>query len=151
MLTRLSHQELTLLVFVLDGGPTAKTDNSAEPSCEEACPVVEHFEQLFDHGAIPHEKQLSRHLSDHLRQGLAECGYLDVMGAVNTRGEKEISAEDLARLEQMNERLRSWSCEIKLEEADRRLLARSLTRLPCSAWISMPRTLWRLKKKLKVN
>jgi hypothetical protein len=147
VLTRLSHQELTLLVFVLDGGPSAKTDDS-QPSCEEACPVVEHFEQLFDHGAIPHEKQLSRHLSDHLRQGLAECGYLDVMGALT---EKEVRSEDLAKLEQMNERLKSWSCEIKLEEADRRLLAESLARLPRSAWISMPRTLWRLKKKLKVS
>lgn len=135
---------------MLDGGPSAKMDDS-QPSCEEACPVVEHFEQLFDRGAIPHEKQLSRHLSDHLRQGLAECGYLDVMGAAHTASEKEISAQDRAKLEQVNERLRSWSCEIQLEEADRRLLAESLARLPRSAWISMPRTLWRLKKKLKVN
>jgi hypothetical protein len=147
MMTQLSHQELSLLLFALEGAEAAAVAGSAaEPSCEEACPVVDHLEEMF--GAMSPEKRLISHLNNHLREAMMECGYLEVMEKIK-EPEQAISADDRARIQQLNERLKAWSCEIKLEEGERELLNRAFARFPRAAWVSMPRTLWRLRKKLR--
>jgi hypothetical protein len=143
----LSHQELSLLLFALEGDAAQATDRA--PSCEEACPVVENLEELFGAHTLPHEKQLARHLANHLREALVESGMFELMGAGATDGVREASVEGQAKLREINERLRQWRCQIKLGEPDKRMLSEAMSRLPRSAWISMPRTIWRLKKKLK--
>jgi hypothetical protein len=141
-----SHQELSLLLFVLEGAEAAPASESP-PSCEESCPIVEGLEELFGDSALSHEKQLARHLGNHLREALVECGMFELMGAAGDR--RALSADEQARLHEINRRLKEWRCEVKLIVPDRKLLGRAMSRLPRSAWISMPRTLWRLKKKLK--
>lgn len=146
----LSHRELSLLLFVLEGGEAASAPES-EPSCEESCPVVENLEELFSGHALSHEKQLARHLGNHLREALVECGMFELMGAGAAEVQGAPSPEEQARLREISERLKRWRCEIKLAEPDRKMLSEAITRLPRSAWFSMPRTLWRLKKKLKAG
>ena len=143
-----SHQELSLLLFVLEGGETAPPSESP-PSCEESCPIVENIEELFGDHALSHEKQLARHLGNHLREALVECGMFELMGAAEAH--RTPSAEEQAKLREISERLKQWRCEIRLGEPDRRALGEAISRLPRSAWISMPRTLWRLRKKLKAS
>ena len=148
MATDLTHQELSLLVFALEG--TASHDGSgSSASCEEACPVADHFEELFAGDAIPPEKKLVRHLNNHLREALLECGMLDVIGAVEHGGAQSLSPEKQVNLQRMNARLSEWRCEVSIDPAERRILYEALSRLPRSAWLSMPRTMWRLRKKLK--
>ncbi|HVF90672.1 MAG TPA: hypothetical protein VNH22_11440, partial [Blastocatellia bacterium] len=60
-LTEFSHQELCLLMFALEGGEASGQSGPGEPSCEEACPVVENLEQALG-GRLPPEKHLARHL-----------------------------------------------------------------------------------------
>jgi hypothetical protein len=144
----LSHQELSLLLFVLEGGETASAHES-EPSCEESCPIVENLEELFSSHTLSHEKQLARHLGNHLREALVECGMFELMGAGAAEARRMPSPEEQAKLREINERLKQWRCEIKLADPDRKMLSEAVSRLPRSAWFSMPRTLWRLKKKLK--
>jgi hypothetical protein len=146
----LSHQELSLLLFVLEGGQTASTSESP-PSCEESCPIVENLEELFSSQTISHEKQLARHLGNHLREAMVECGMFELMGAGAAGAERAPSPEEQAKLREINERLKQWRCEIKLGELDRKMLNEAVSRLPRSAWLSMPRTLWRLKRKLKTS
>ena len=143
----LSHQELSLLLFALEGDAATAP---AAPSCEDACPIVENLDQLFGNNTIPHEKQLARHLGNHLREALIECGMFELMRAGQPAA-AEMSVEDQAKLREINERLKEWRCEIKLAELDRKALADAMSRLPRSAWISMPRTLWRLRRKLKAS
>jgi hypothetical protein len=149
--TEFTHQELTLLLFALDGGAARAASFSESPSCEESCPVVEELDDLFGGGALPPEKRLARHLSNHLREGLIECGMFELIGARGTAGSQQLSSEDRAKMQRANERLRVWQCEIKLDAADLGLLRESLASLPRSAWIAMPRTMWRLRKKLKAR
>jgi len=149
--TEFSHQELTLLLFALDGGAARAAPPSESPSCEESCPVVEELDDLFGGGTLPREKRLARHLNNHLREGLIECGMFELIGARQTAGPEQLSSEDRAKMQRANERLRVWQCEIKLDAADRGLLRESLASLPRSAWIAMPRTMWRLRKKLKTR
>ena len=144
-----SHQELSLLLFALEGETAAASESS--PSCEEACPIVENLDELFGTQTLPHEKQLARHLGNHLREALIECGMFELMGAQTSSAPRELSAEEQAKLREINERLKQWRCEVKLAEPDRKMLTRAMSRLPRTAWISMPRTLWRLKKKLKAE
>lgn len=146
----LSHQELSLLLFVLEGGEAAPGSESP-PSCEESCPIVENLDELFGNDKLSHEKQLARHLGNHLREALVECGMFELMGMGAAGAQRALSPEDQAKLREINERLTGWRCEIKLGDADRRLLNEAMSCLPRSAWISMPRTLWRLKKKLKAS
>jgi hypothetical protein len=148
MMTQLSHQELSLLLFALEGAEAkaAAVTTAAEPSCEEACPVVDHLEEMF--GKQSPEKRLISHLNNHLREGMLECGYLEVMDKIKDPGQT-ISADDRLRLDQLNERLKGWHCEIKFDEAERELLNKAFARFPRAAWVSMPRTLWRLRKKLR--
>ena|SRR5215208_2342425 len=142
-----SHQELSLLLFALEGDTATA---SASPSCEEACPIVENLDELFGNHTLPREKQLARHLGNHLREALVECGMFELMGAGQPAA-LEMSVEDQAKLRVINERLKEWRCEIKLAEPDRKALTDAMSRLPRSAWISMPRTLWRLRRKLKAS
>jgi hypothetical protein len=106
---------------------------------------------MFGTGALPHEKQLARHLGNHLREALVECGMFELMGAANGSAARELSVEEQAKLREINERLKGWRCEIKLAEPDRKMLTDAMSRLPRAAWISMPRTLWRLRRKLKAS
>jgi hypothetical protein len=144
-----SHQELSLLLFALEG--ETATASESPPSCEEACPIVENLDEMFGTGALPHEKQLARHLGNHLREALVECGMFELMGAANGSAARELSVEEQAKLREINERLKGWRCEIKLAEPDRKMLTDAMSRLPRAAWISMPRTLWRLRRKLKAS
>ena len=147
MLTEFSHKELSLLLFSLEGAAAASREPQA-PSCEEACPVVEDLEDLFGAGGLPHEKKLARHLNNHLREGLVECGMFEVLALGPVQS---FSDEQQSRLKQANAQLENWSCKIELAADDRELLRAALTRLPGSAWATMPRTLWRLRKKLKAR
>ena len=150
MATELSHQELSLLLFALEG-PHRRQGPESSPSCEEACPVTSHFEELFAAGSISPEKQLVRHLNNHLREALLECGMLELMGAVEHGPPLTLSPEDQANLQRMNHRLSKWSCKVNIGSSERRMLYEAIARLPRSAWMSMPRTLWRLRKKLKAS
>jgi hypothetical protein len=144
-LTEFSHQELCLLMFALEGG-TPGEGGPGEPSCEEACPLVENLEQALGGRRLPPEKHLAQHLNNHLREGMLECGMLDFVGQGAGPAPPE---EEKAKMLEVGERLKSWTCSIKLEEAERRLLLDAFSRLPRSAWLSMPRQMWRLRKKLR--
>jgi hypothetical protein len=141
-----SHQELTLALFALEGGEPGRLAEEACSPDDDACPLVERIGDLFEHTLAP-EKRLSRHLDKHLRQSWVECGLLDALGPADESG--RTSTEEATALSELNQRLREWRCEIQLEDAERLDLSRALSRLPRSAWVTMPRTLWRLKRKLK--
>lgn len=140
-----SHYEISLLLFALQGGDAAPMPDASK--CEEACPVVESVEELLCGGTLDREQQLVRHLNNHLREALIECGMFEFMASRPPDG--PLSLEDQMQLEQANGRLMRWSCEIKLDNEDRGLLLESLSRLPRSSWITMPRTMWRLRRTLK--
>lgn len=132
-----SHQELSFLLYALEReihGDAVLTPNSTS-SCEEDCPIVESLNRYDS----PPEKRLARHLSDHLRAGWIECGLLDL---------RETQQDD-GRVLQVNQRLKAWNCEMVIDGADRNALKTALSRLPRSVWLTMPRTLWRLKRKLR--
>jgi len=120
-------------------------------SCEEACPVVESIEELLCGGQLDPRQQVIRHLNNHLREAMIECGMFELMAAARPGEAGAPSAEDPVKLQQIHGRLALWTCEIKLDEAERRVLHESLSRLPRSSWVMMPRTLWRLRKKLRVK
>jgi hypothetical protein len=145
--TTLSHNEISLLIFALQGGVAAPVPDA--DSCEEACPVVESVEELLCGGTIDPQQQLVRHLNNHLREGLIESGMFELMAAARPGQAQPASVDDPVKLQQVHARLAEWRCQIKLDEADRRLLHESLSRLPHSSWITMPRTMWRLRNKLK--
>jgi len=142
-----SHNDLALLLFALQGGESAAMPDTS--SCEEACPVVESVEELLCGGQLDPREQLVRHLNNHLREALIECGMFEMMAAGRFDPASQISAQESIKLEQINQRLASWTCEIKLAAADRSLLRESLLKLPRASRLMMPRTMWRLKKKLK--
>lgn len=145
--TTLSHHEISLLLFALEGGNEAPLPDAS--SCEEACPVVKSVEELLCGGTLDPAQQLVRHLNNHLREGLIECGMFELMAAAQPNGTQALSIEDQTRLQKVNQRLTEWSCQINLDDAERRVLYESLSRLPRSSWITMPRMIWRLRKKLK--
>jgi hypothetical protein len=147
--TTLSHDEISLLLFALQRGDSAPMPDAA--SCEEACPVVESVEELLCGGQIDPHQQLVRHLNNHLREAMIECGMFELMAAAHPGLSPEPSVEDPVKRQQVNERLAEWTCQIKLDEAERRLLDESLSRLPRSSWVMMPRMMWRLRKKLKAR
>ena len=150
MVILLTHQELSLLVFALEG-PEPANGPASPPSCEEACPVASHIEDLFLPESISPEKQLLRHLNNHLREAFLECGMLELMSAGGQALPGNLSPEHREKLSQVNSRLGRWSCEIEVGSSERRLLIEAFARLPRGAWLSMPRTLWRLRKKLKAS
>lgn len=147
MAVEFSHKELSLLVFALEDAKTASA-GATSSSCEESCPIVEDIEDLFGAGGLSHEKKLARHLNNHLREGLVECGMFELLalGPVSS-----LTGEQQTRLLEANKRLENWNCEIELVADDRQVLREAIGRLPGSAWATMPRTLWRLKKKLKAR
>lgn len=147
-LITLSHEELSLLLFTLEGAKAAEKTPKID-SCEEACPIIESIEETLCGHEISRETQLSRHLNNHLREALIECGMFELIAVTGAGSQNSLTAEEQSRLQNANARLGEWNCQINLEDADCRLLLESLSRLPRSAWITMPRTLWRLKKKLK--
>ena len=145
--TIFSHEEISLLLFALQGGDAAPMPDAE--SCEEACPVVESVEELLCGGKLDPQQQLVRHLNNHLREAMIECGMFELMAAGRPGAAPALSVDDPVRLQRVHERLAEWSCQIKLDGAERRLLSESLSRLPRSSWVIMPRTMWRLRKKLK--
>lgn len=145
-LTEFSHQELTLLMFALDGGEASSLNGESGPSCEDACPVVENLEQALGGRRLTPEKDLAQHINNHLREGMLECGMLDFVGQGPDPAPSE---EERVKLMEVGERLRNWTCPIKLEETERLLLLDAFSRLPRAAWFSMPRVMWGLRKKLK--
>lgn len=148
--TTFSHYELNLLLFALQGG-NAKPLPDAD-SCEEACPVVESVDELLCGGILDAEQQLVRHLNNHLREALIECGMFELMAAATqTSAAQAPSAGDPVKIKRLNQRLAAWTCQIKLDDTEQRLLYESVSRLPLSSWITMPRTMWRLRKKLKAR
>jgi hypothetical protein len=141
----ISYKELTLLRFSLEGGRITPGTPAAEISCEEACPAFDQLRDLLDKEPLPPEKELARHLDAHLREAMIECGLLEVAGTVSNLSERQ---DAVGRI---NERLTGWKCRLELAEGELRILSQALRRLPASAWISMPRVIWRLRKKLKVR
>ncbi|MGA9767738.1 MAG: hypothetical protein WBV94_01760 [Blastocatellia bacterium] len=139
-----------MILFALEGDPVA-TQATVEPSCEEVCPITDHLEEMFGLSSLPPEKQLARHLNNHMREALIESGMLELMAGFKPDPASRLTDEQQVKLQQANERLKQWSCEIKLEKTDKKTLSEAVSRLPRAAWITMPRTLWRLKKKLKAG
>lgn len=145
--TTLSHDEISLLLFALQGGSAAPMPDA--DSCEEACPVIESVEELLCGGKLDREQQLVRHLNNHVREALIESGLFELMAAAQQDAPQPPSPADQAKLRQVTAELARWKCQIKLDAEERQLLSKSLSRLPRSSWITMPRTMWRLRKKLK--
>src|SRR4030095_3579786 len=129
--TTLTHNEITLLLFALEGGSAAPMPDAE--SCEEACPVVESVEELLCGGQLDPHQQLVRHLNNHLREAMIDCGMFELMAAVQAGESQAPLIEDPLKLQQVNERLAAWSCQIKLDEAERQELSESLSRLPRSS------------------
>ena len=144
-----SHQELSLMLFALEG--QSAHGSPGEPSCEEACPIADHIEEMFGSSPLPPEKQLARHLNNHVREALIESGVLELMDGFKPDAARTLDIENQAKIQQANERLKHWSCKIKLDEPDKKALSEAVSRLPRAAWFTMPRTLWRLRKKLKAR
>lgn len=144
--TTFSHHELSLLLFALQGGTGAPLPDA--DSCEEACPVVESVEELLCGGKLDAEQQLIRHLNTHIRESLIDCGMFEVMAAAHN-GHSGPAVDQQAKLTEANARLKNWSAEVGFNTEERRLLADSLARMPRSAWLMMPRIMWRLRKKLR--
>jgi len=141
----LSHNEISLLLFALEGSNAAPIPDAS--SCEEACPVIESVDELLCGGKLDPRRQLVRHLNNHLREGLIECGMFELMAA-RPVGAQSPSVEDQAKLQLVDDRIAQWKCGIKLDHAERRVLRESLSSLPWSSWITMPRMLWNLKRKI---
>ena len=141
----LSHNEISLLVFAMEGGNAAPVPDAS--LCEEVCPVVESVEELLCGGTIDPKQQVVRHLNNHLREGLIECGMFELMAAQSSSTASSAEAE--TQLQRANTQLAAWTCQIKLDNEERRLLYEALSRLPRSSWITMPKTMWRLSRKLK--
>lgn len=144
--TTLSHDEISLLLFALQGGDAAPVPDAE--SCEEACPVVESVEELLCGGQLDPQQQLVRHLNNHLREAMIECGMFELMAAAQPGMALAPSVDDPIKRQQVNQRLAAWTCQIKLDDTERRVLHESLSRLPRSSRVMMPRTMWRLRKKL---
>jgi hypothetical protein len=147
--TTLSHEEINILLFALQGGANALLPHAE--SCEEACPVVESVEQLLCGGKLDPQQQLVRHLNNHVREALIDCGLFKLMAAARNGHDQTLSAEQRSELDRASQRLKRWSSEVRLNDDERGLLAEALSRMPRSAWLMMPRTLWRLRKKLKTQ
>jgi hypothetical protein len=145
----LSHDEISMLLFALQGGDAAPVPDPE--SCEEACPVVESVEELLCGGQLDPQQQLVRHLNNHIREAMIDCGMFELMAAAQSGTSRTPSVEDSTKLRQINEQLAAWTCQIKLDETERRVLQESLSRLPRSSWVMMPRMMWRLRKKLKAQ
>jgi len=146
-ITTLSHDEISLLLFALQGGAAAPVLDAE--SCEEACPVVESVEELLCGGALDPEQQLVRHLNNHVREALIESGLFELMAAARNGDDQTHSAEQQSKLDLANERLKQWRSDVRFSDDERKLLTDALSRVPRTAWLLMPRALWHLRKKLR--
>lgn len=138
------------MLFALEDEP-ARDAPAGEPSCEEACPVADHIEEMFGASALPPEKQLARHLNNHMREALIESGMFELMARLAPDSASALTDEDRAEIQRAGENLKRWSCSVRLDEPDKKMLREAVSRLPRSAWLEQPRTLWRLRKKLKAG
>jgi hypothetical protein len=138
----LSHKELSLVLFALQGGDMPNVPQDPCDADEAACPIAEDLKDKFGLRELSPEQKLAQHLSKHLEQGWVECGLLDL--AVHAE-----QSPDRVTLIAMQRQLEGWSCNVRLEGADQQLLYEAIAKLPRSAWLSQPGTLWRLRKKLK--
>ena len=137
-----SHTELSLVMFALEEGRPANVPQDPCQEAAEACPIVEQLEDTFGWRNMSPQERLCRRLGKHLRQSWVDCGLLDLReGATDPA-----AADDITR---MRKQLAGWSCQVTLDSVDRDLLNRAIAKLPRSAWISMPRTMWRLRRKLR--
>jgi hypothetical protein len=143
----LSHDEISLLLFALQGGDATPTPDAE--SCEEGCPIVESVEELLCGGTLDPQQQLVRHLNNHVREALIECGLFELMAVAPNGSDRAITGEQQSKLDQANRRLKDWRSDVRFSDDERSLLAGALRRIPRSAWLMMPRTLWHLKKKLR--
>src|ERR1043166_2171153 len=89
------HHEISLLLFALEGGKALVSPDV--DSCEEACPVVESVEELLCGGTIDLKKQLVRHLNNHLREALIECGMFELMAGAHQDASQSVSSEDRSK------------------------------------------------------
>jgi hypothetical protein len=150
MLIEFSHKELTLVLFAMEGGePLAPPDPDRCAPDHSDCPIVETLEEGFDRG-LSAEKQLAQHLGKHLRQGWIDCGLLQAAGPDGNAQTVDLEAQT-DQLKKMHLLLSGWTCRIELDPTERRNLYDVVGKLPRSAWITMPRTIWRLRKKLKAG
>src|SRR5882724_12218449 len=95
--TTLSHYEISLLLFALQGGNAAPLPDA--DSCEEACPVVESVEELLCGGTLDPEQRLVRHLNNHLREALIECGMFELMATAQPGLAQALSVDDPMKLQ----------------------------------------------------
>jgi hypothetical protein len=144
-LIQLNHQELSLLLFSLERDRVASVPDAS--SCEDACPVVDTLEELLCGGTIDTRQQLVRHLNNHIREGLIETGMFQLLAARESP-HSQARAPLQEEVAGAHDRLNAWTCSVRFTEDERIVLKQSLKRVPLSAWLSVPRTLWKLKKKL---
>ncbi|HEY6333034.1 MAG TPA: hypothetical protein VI756_27170 [Blastocatellia bacterium] len=137
-----SHHELSLALFALEGGTAPSVPVDPCSTASEDCPIVEQLEETFGWRGLSPAERLARHLSKHLRQAWVESGLLDLQ----KESDLQISKSDMTELQR---RMEGWRCSVVLEAPDRGLLYEAIAKLPRSAWIAMPRTMWRLKRKLR--
>ena len=145
---QLSHHELSVLIYSLQGPDEPVQGDST--SCETACPIIDSVEHLLCGGEISREDKLIRHLNNHVRDALIQCGVFELM-ALKEVPEQAASPEHQTRLAAAHQRLNDWSCEIRLNREERAALLAGLKRMPSAAWLSMPKLMWRLRKKLKAK
>src|SRR5215475_8408768 len=105
----LTYNEISLLLFALEGGTAAPVPNT--DSCEEACPIIESVEELLCGGTIDSHQQLVRHLNNHLREAMIDCGMFELMATAQLGA--AAPTEETVRLQLVNERLAHWTCEIR--------------------------------------
>ncbi|HKV41581.1 MAG TPA: hypothetical protein VJX67_20420 [Blastocatellia bacterium] len=142
-----THQELSLLLFALDGGELPRTVTDPCDPKEAACPVVESLEEVFGARNLAPEKKLARHLGQHLRQGWVDCGLLHMIPAEETADPRENN--QIPNVMSLNSKLKDWRCEVTLDSQEHDILSGAILRLPRTAWMSMPLMMWRLRRKLR--
>jgi hypothetical protein len=137
-----SHHELSLALFALEGGAAPRVPEDPCSTASEDCPIVEQLEETFGWRGLSPAERLAHHLSKHLRQAWVDVGLLDL----RKDEDLHIGKSEMSKLEK---RMEGWHCNLVLEAPDCDLLCEAIAKLPRSAWIAMPRTMWRLKKKLR--
>ena len=138
-----------MMLFALEG--ESVINSPGEPSCEQSCPIADRIEETFGVSILPPETQLVRHLNNHMREALIESGMFEMLAQFTPESAVSLTAEQQAKMLEANERLRQWSCRIKLDEADKKVLREAVAGLPRLAWVEQPLTLWRLRRKLKAR
>ena len=131
-------------------GATSPAKRPAPPKLPEP-KGAKRLSSEYDVWVDPKEKKVIIDGQVSLREGMLECGFLEVADRLRAGEQAALSAADQARLHEINERLQTWRCEIKVDADEQRRLREAFARLPRSAWVTMPRTLWRLRKNLRAG